>query len=80
MFEVFNLAEPRPVLAALGLNATTMIERTTDDAHFAATATKLARLAADGAHFILTGKASPAYEPGAEGRGRRISAPEGQRL
>ena len=35
-----------------------MIERIADDAHLAAAEAEMLRLAASGAHFVLTGKAS----------------------
>nr|WP_283950055.1 SIP domain-containing protein [Agrobacterium tumefaciens] len=58
VFEVSNLAESRAVLAAIGLGDAIVIERTADDAHLAEAETELARLATDGTHFILTGKAT----------------------
>lgn len=58
VFEVTDLAESRPVLEAIGLGDATLIERTAGEAHLARAETELARLAAGGAHFILTGRAS----------------------
>jgi NADPH-dependent ferric siderophore reductase len=58
VFEVSDVAESRPVLEAIGLGQATLIERIADDAHLAAAEAKLLRLAASGAHFVLTGKAS----------------------
>jgi len=58
VFEVSDLGESRQVLEAIGLGDATVIERTADDAHLARAETELARLAAGGALFILTGKAS----------------------
>lgn len=58
LFEVSDVTESRPVLEAIGLGQATLIERTADDAHLAAAEAELAQLAATGAHFVLTGKAS----------------------
>lgn len=58
VFEASDLAESRSVLESIGLGDATVIERTTGDAHLAEAETELARLAAGGAQFILTGKAS----------------------
>ncbi|MCZ4342646.1 siderophore-interacting protein [Sphingomonadaceae bacterium G21617-S1] len=58
VFEASDLAESRAVLEAIGLGDATLIERVADDAHLAGTETELARLAAGGAHFDITGKAS----------------------
>lgn len=58
VFEVTDLGESRQVLEAIGLGDAAVIERTTDDAHLARAESELARLAAGGAPFILTGKAS----------------------
>jgi len=58
VFEVSDVAESRPVLEAIRLGEAMVIERTADDMHLAGAEAELARLAAGGAHFILTGKAS----------------------
>ncbi len=58
VFEVSDVAESRPVLEAVGLGQATLIERIADDAHLAAVEAEMPRLAASGAHFVLTGKAS----------------------
>jgi len=58
IFEASDLSESRAVLEAIGLGDATLIERVADDAHLAGAETELTRLAAGGAHFILTGKAS----------------------
>jgi len=58
LFEASDVAESRPVLEAIGLGEATLIKRTADDAHLAAAEAVVLRLAASGAHFVLTGKAS----------------------
>ncbi len=58
VFEASDLAESRLVLEAIGLDDATVIERTADDTHLAEAEIEMKRLAAGGAHFILTGKAS----------------------
>lgn len=58
VFEASDLAEAHPVLEAIGLGDATLIERVADEAHLAVAETELTRLAAGGAHVILTGKAS----------------------
>jgi NADPH-dependent ferric siderophore reductase len=58
VFEASDVAESRPVLEAIGFGEATLIARTADDAHLAAAEAELLRLAASGAHFVLTGKAS----------------------
>lgn len=58
VFEASDLAESRPVLESIGLGDATAIKHTADDAHRAGAETELTRLAAGGAYFILTGKAS----------------------
>ncbi|TAI64750.1 siderophore-interacting protein [Bradyrhizobium sp. Leo170] len=58
VLEVSDVAESRPVLEAIGLGQATLIERLADDAHLAAAEAEMLRLAAHGAHFVLTGKAS----------------------
>lgn len=58
VFEASDVAESRPVLEAIGLGQATLIERIADDAHLAAAEAEVLRLAASGAHFVLTGKAS----------------------
>lgn len=58
VFEASDVAESRPVLEAIGLDAPALIERTDEDVHLAAAEAEVLRLAATGAHFVLTGKAS----------------------
>jgi NADPH-dependent ferric siderophore reductase len=58
VFEVSDVAESRPVLEAIGLGEANLIERTAGDAHLAAAEAEVLRLAASGAHFVLTGKAA----------------------
>ncbi len=58
VFEASDVAESRQVAEAIGLGQTTLIERITGDAHLATAEAELSRLAASGAHFVLTGKAS----------------------
>ena len=58
VFEASDVAESRLVLEAIGLGQATLIERIADDAHLAAAEAEVLRLAASGAHFVLTGKAS----------------------
>jgi ferric-chelate reductase (NADPH) len=55
VFEASDVAESRPVLEAIGLDAPALID---DDVHLAAAEAEVLRLAATGAHFVLTGKAS----------------------
>lgn len=58
VFEGSDVAELRPVLEAIGLGQANLIERTSGETHLAAVEAEALRLAASGAHFILTGKAS----------------------
>jgi ferric-chelate reductase (NADPH) len=58
VFEASDVAESRPVLEAIGLGQARLIERIADDAHLAAAEAEVLRLAASGARFVLTGKAS----------------------
>jgi ferric-chelate reductase (NADPH) len=58
VFEASDVAESRQVAQAIGLGQATLIERIADDAHLAAVEAEVLRLAASGAHFVLTGKAS----------------------
>ncbi|WP_225707316.1 siderophore-interacting protein [Bradyrhizobium cenepequi] len=58
VFEASDVAESRSVLEAIGLRQAMLIERGADDAHLAAAEAEMLRLAARGAHFVLTGKAS----------------------
>jgi ferric-chelate reductase (NADPH) len=58
VFETSDVAESRPVLEAIGLGQATLLERIADDAHLATAEAEMLRLAASGAHFVLTGKAS----------------------
>jgi NADPH-dependent ferric siderophore reductase len=57
IFEATDIAESRPVLAAIGLGDATLIARATDDAHLTAASVEVATHAAGGAYVILTGKA-----------------------
>lgn len=56
-FEVGDVDNAKPVVARLGLPDGALLARTSDDAHLAAMAASLTRLAATGATFILTGRA-----------------------
>jgi NADPH-dependent ferric siderophore reductase len=58
VFEASDVGESRPVLETIGLSEAALIERTAGDAHLATAEAELSRLAASGAHFVLTGKAS----------------------
>jgi ferric-chelate reductase (NADPH) len=58
VFEASDVAESQAGLEAIGLGHATLIERMADDAHLAAAKAEVVRLAASGAHFVLTGKAS----------------------
>jgi ferric-chelate reductase (NADPH) len=58
VFEASDAAESRSVLEAIGLGQATLIECVADDAHLAAAEAEMLRLAASGARFVLTGKAS----------------------
>jgi NADPH-dependent ferric siderophore reductase len=58
VFEASDVAESRPALEAIGLGQATLIERVADDAQLAAAEAEALRLGANGAHFVLTGKAS----------------------
>ncbi len=58
VFEVSDVAESRQVAEAIGLDQATLIERIADDVHLAAAEDEVLPLAASGAHFVLTGKAS----------------------
>jgi NADPH-dependent ferric siderophore reductase len=58
VFEASDVAESQQVAETIGLGQATLIERCADDAHLAAAEAEMLRLAASGAHFILTGKAS----------------------
>lgn len=58
VFETSDVTESRQVAEAIGFGPATWIERTAGDAHLAAAEAELLRLAASGAHFVLTGKAS----------------------
>jgi NADPH-dependent ferric siderophore reductase len=57
-FEVSDIAASRHVAEAIGLGQATLIERSAGDAHLASTEAEVLRSAANGAHFVLTGKAS----------------------
>ncbi|WP_456617731.1 siderophore-interacting protein [Bradyrhizobium sp. P5_C12] len=58
MFETTDVAESRPVLEAIKLGQARLIARSAGDAHLAAVETEMLRLAANGAQFVLTGKAA----------------------
>jgi NADPH-dependent ferric siderophore reductase len=58
MFEATDVAESRQVLDAVSLGEARLIARSADDAHVATVEAELLRLAANGAQFVLTGKAS----------------------
>ncbi|MBR0853106.1 siderophore-interacting protein [Bradyrhizobium liaoningense] len=58
MFETTDVAESQQVLDAINLGAARLIPRSADDAHLAAIEAEMLRLAANGAQFVLTGKAS----------------------
>lgn len=58
MFETTDVAESRQVLEAISLGEARLIARSPDDAHLAAVEAEMLRLAANGARFVLTGKAS----------------------
>jgi hypothetical protein len=51
-------AESRLVRGAIGLGQAKVVERLADDAHLAVLEVEMSRLAAGGAEFVLTGKAS----------------------
>lgn len=58
VFEASDIEESWPVLEAMGLGRATLIERIAADVHLASVEAEVSRLAASGAHFLLTGKAS----------------------
>ncbi len=58
LLEVDRLADVRAVLARLDLHAGELFQRTTGDAHLDDVERRLPELAASGATFVLTGKAS----------------------
>ena len=58
MFEATEIAESRQALEAVGLGEARLIGRSTADDHLAAVEAEMLRLAANGAQFVLTGKAS----------------------
>jgi NADPH-dependent ferric siderophore reductase len=58
MFEATEIAESRQVLEYIGLGQARLIARSTGDDHLAAVDAEMLRLAAGGAQFVLTGKAS----------------------
>ena len=58
VFEASDPAESRSVLEAVGLGDAILIGRAAGDAHLRVAEVEVARLAARGAHVILTGKAS----------------------
>jgi NADPH-dependent ferric siderophore reductase len=58
MFETADVAESRRALEAVGLGEARLIARSVGDAHLAAVEAEMLRLAAGGAQFVLTGKAS----------------------
>ncbi|WP_342731832.1 siderophore-interacting protein [Bradyrhizobium sp. B117] len=58
MFETTDVAASRQVLEAISLGEARLIARSADDVHLAAVEAEMLRLAANGAQFVLTGKAS----------------------
>ncbi|RXT42795.1 siderophore-interacting protein [Bradyrhizobium betae] len=58
MFEVTDVAESRQVLDGINLGQARLITRSAGDTHLAAVEAEMLRLAANGAQFVLTGKAS----------------------
>jgi NADPH-dependent ferric siderophore reductase len=58
MFEATEIAESRQVLEPIGLGQARLIARSTGDDHLATVEAEMLRLAANGAQFVLTGKAS----------------------
>jgi NADPH-dependent ferric siderophore reductase len=58
MFEANDVAESRQVLDALDLGQARLIARIPGDSHLATVEAEMLRLAASGAQFVLTGKAS----------------------
>ncbi|SFM95187.1 NADPH-dependent ferric siderophore reductase, contains FAD-binding and SIP domains [Bradyrhizobium sp. Rc3b] len=57
LFEAADVAESRLVLDSIGLGQARLIARSADDTHLATAESELLRLAANGAQFVLTGKA-----------------------
>jgi NADPH-dependent ferric siderophore reductase len=58
MFEANDVVESRQVLEAISLSEARLIARSTGDSQLATVEAELLRLAANGAQFVLTGKAS----------------------
>ncbi|MBR0782967.1 siderophore-interacting protein [Bradyrhizobium iriomotense] len=58
MFEATDVVESRQVLDAVSLSEARLIARSGGDAHLAEIEAEMLRLAANGAQFVLTGKAS----------------------
>lgn len=58
MFEATDAAESRQALEAIGLGQARLIARSDSDDHLATVEAEMLRLAANGAQFVLTGKAS----------------------
>lgn len=58
VFEASDVEESRLVLETIDLRQATLIARTDNDAHLADAEAEMLRLAASGAHAVLTGKAS----------------------
>ena len=58
LFEAADIAESRLVLDSIGLGHARLMARSADDTHLATAESELLRLAANGARFVLTGKAS----------------------
>nr|WP_244637472.1 siderophore-interacting protein [Bradyrhizobium symbiodeficiens] len=58
LFEATDIAESRPVLDSIGLGEARLIARSADGTHLASAESELLRLGANGAQFVLTGKAS----------------------
>ncbi|WP_342738523.1 SIP domain-containing protein [Bradyrhizobium sp. B117] len=58
MFEATDVTESRQALEAIGLGEARLIARSVGDDHLTTVEAEMLRLAANGAQFILTGKAS----------------------
>ncbi|MGY8707719.1 siderophore-interacting protein [Bradyrhizobium sp. 18BD] len=58
MFEATDIAESRQALDAINLREARLIARSTSENHLATVEAEMLRLAANGAQFVLTGKAS----------------------
>lgn len=58
MFETADVAASRQALESINLGQARLIARSTDEDHLATVEAEMLRLAANGAQFVLTGKAS----------------------